>query len=249
MKYFILGSNGFIGSNILKTLKKLNLNVVGLDRKKFDITDENCYKNFEFSNSIIIDAIASIDSNSDEIFKVNVDGVKKFSSYLNLNCKDFKYIYISTTSTQIKDQVENNDYIKSKFLAETYIKDKLNNYQIIRLIFPFGKGEKPNRLISRLISRIKQNEQLIIDNVTLNLTPIEFFNKSIITLIKSSEREINFTDGKVYRLKDIVDYIYKELKNKTKYIYNKDNKVKLNINDNTLISRIIELEDYIEEML
>lgn len=249
MKYFILGSNGFIGSNILKTLKKLNLNVVGLDRKKFDITDENCYKNFEFSNSIIIDAIASIDSNSDEIYQVNVDGVKKFVSYLKLSCKDFKYVYISTTSTQIKEQVENSDYVKSKFLAENHIKDKLSNHQIIRLIFPFGKGENKNRLLSRLINKIKNGETLHIDNVSLNLTHISYLTDNFLEIIKSNSTEMNFNDFKTYVLKDIIDLLYKLLDKEKNYIFNKNKIVKLNLNKLDKKESAKYLEKYLKEMI
>lgn len=235
MKYFVLGSNGFIGSNISKTLKQLNLNVVELNKEKFDIANKNDYIKYDFSNSIIIDSIASIDSNKSELFRVNVDGLKMFIDYLNLNCKGFKYIYISTTSTQIKEQVGSSEYVKSKFLAEKYIQENLNDYKIIRLIFPFGKGEKPNRLISRLISKIKQNEQLLIGNVTLNLTPIDLFNESIIDLISSNDKEINFTDGKVYRLKEIVEYLYELLKLEPKFSFDENNIVKLELIRNEIV--------------
>lgn len=249
MKYYVLGANGFIGSNISKVLKQSNFDVIELNRKKFDITNQSDYKKYDFSDSIIIDSIASIDSEKSELFRINVDGLKNFINYLNLICKNFTYIYISTTSTQILSQVENNHYIKSKFLAEEHIKHYVKNYKIIRLIFPFGKGENSNRLISRLISKIKYNEQFSLDSVTLNLTPIELLNEHVIELLENNNREINFTDGNVYRLKDIVDFIYKELKIETNYIFNQNKKNYLNLNDYSLLSEVTTIENFIKRML
>lgn len=248
MKYFVLGSKGFVGSNISNTLKKLDLNIEQLNREKFDITNQEDYKKYDFSHSIIIDCIASIDSKTDELFRINVYGLKNFINYLNLNCENFRYIYVSTTSTQIQCQIKNNNYVKSKFLAEEYLKQHLVEYKILRLIFPFGKDENSNRLISRLIDKIKRNEELIIDNIFLNLTPIELLNEKIIDLLKNNDKEINFTDEKVYSLKDIVDFIYKVLKIEAKYIFNKK-EIHLNLNNYSSLSDISEIESFIKRML
>ena len=48
MKYFVLGSKGFVGSNISNTLKKLDLNIEQLNREKFDITNKEDYKKYDF---------------------------------------------------------------------------------------------------------------------------------------------------------------------------------------------------------
>lgn len=83
---------------------------MGFSRNEFDITDSNDYKKYDFSNSTIIDCIASIDDNQNN-FKVNVYSLSNFINYLNENTKSFKYIYFSTTSTQIDNQVLENSYV------------------------------------------------------------------------------------------------------------------------------------------
>lgn len=225
MKYIVLGNHGFIGKNIFNVLKKSNYDVLGLSRDSFDITDSNDYKKYDFSNCIIIDCIASIDDIKNN-FKVNVDSLSNFINYLNQYAKSFKYIYFSTTSTQIDNQVLENSYVKSKYLAEEFIRQHLTDYKIIRLIFPFGIGENPNRLISRLSKKIKNKEQLKISNVTLNLTPIEFLKDKFLSLINDNQFEINFTDGKVYQLIDIVRLLYIKLNKAENYIID-DKKINL----------------------
>lgn len=237
MKYIVLGNNGFIGNHIYNVLKNNNLEVIGLSRNDFDITNESDYIKFDFSNSTIIDCIASID-NAEKNFEVNVTGLSSFIDYLKKSNFNFNYIYLSTTSTQIEEQVSTNSYIKSKLLGEEYIKKNVLNYKIIRLIFPFGKGENPDRLISRLTQRIKNNEMLYIDNVTLNLTPIDYLTNNILNLLSNKSTEINFTDGKVYKLKDIVDCLYEILHQKPNYIYNEDHKINLAINHYIEVNKI-----------
>lgn len=246
MTYIVLGSNGFIGSNIFNTLKKNNLEVLGLSKQDFNMQNRSDYAKFDFSNSIIIDCIASIDDKN-AVFEVNVNGLKYFIDYLNLNHNNFKYIYFSTTSTQISEQVEQNDYVKSKFLAENYIKENVLDYKIIRLIFPFGKGENKNRLISRFINKIQNGEKLEIDNVSLNLTPISYLNDNFLDTVKNEFKDINFTDGKVYELKDVVDCIYKLLNIDKNYKFNEEKYVQLEIENTVEVSNYATIKKNIKD--
>lgn len=233
MRYIILGSKGFIGSNIFNILKINNFDVIGLSRSDFDITDETCYNKIDFSNTTIVDCIASIDDNTNN-FDVNVKGLSSFINYLSKLKLKFNYIYFSTTSTQIKEQVKSSTYIESKLLAEKYIKENVPSYKIIRLIFPFGRGESSNRLFSKLIQKMKDNEKILISDVSLNLTPIKLLEKEFINLLNNEQKEINFTDGKVYKLLDIVHVLFSLLKINKNYELNNE-KVKLEIKSTSKI--------------
>lgn len=226
MKYYILGSNGFIGSNLYFAFEKNGLNVIALDRNNFDITKKDDYKRIDFSNSTIIDTIASIDDSEDEIFKVNVNGLKNFINYLKNNCKNYRYVYFSTASVSDKEMICNNHYVKSKHEAEKLIRKNILNYQIVRLVFPFGRGEKKTRLISRLIEQIRKGEQLAFSEVTLNLTPIEYITTNISMLLKSEQKEIILTDGSIYKLKEIVDFLYAAMQLPKNYTYDREKIVK-----------------------
>jgi len=239
MKYVILGCKGFVGKKLYKHLLSQNLNVIGLDRNFIDFTKTFTYSNFNFNNYIIIDCISNTSTNKD-CFKTNIEGLKNFLTYLNKHHFNFTYIYLSTYSTQLK-QHHNNNYVVSKLLAEEFIIKNIKNYKIIRLIFPFGVDENPNRLISRTIANINNNEHLILHNLFLNLTPIEYVVKNIFKLTKTNTREINLCDGKLYKLIDIVNYIYEILNKKPNYTLHPERKF-LCIDPNKEVSNIDNLK-------
>jgi len=248
MKYVVLGKNSFVGKHLYQTLKETNKKVVSLDKNDFDITNYSTYNKYDFSNSIIIDCIASIDSDEQTIYKTNYLGLKQFITYLNSKKYNFKYIYFSTTSTQIEKEQKKTSYIASKLLAEEYISSNVYDYQIIRLTFPFGKGENKNRFISKLISKIKLNQKITINNVIMNLTPISFLQENFINLLESTKKEINFTDGKVYHIKDIVESLYKLLKIEPNYTYNNSEIHNLcTSNEQKVICNINLFKDMIDE--
>lgn len=249
MKYIVLGSKGFIGKNIFNVLMKHNLNVIGLSRDEFDITNINDFKKTDFSNAILIDAIAHIDGNSEKIHQTNVVALKNFIEYLNANCHNFKYVYLSTVSTKFPEFISESDYVLSKFYAEDYIKNHVAKYQIIRLIFPFGRGENSNRLISRLIGKVKNHEKLIINNINLNLTPIQYFNDNIVKIIHSDKTELNFTDGLVYNLRDIVDCIYTILNIEKNYVFNSQTSKDVVIVNNAVVSDLEYIRKHIQGLV
>lgn len=224
MKYYILGGDGFVAKNIYLTLMSNECDVELLKRDDFDLTNEENYSKFNFSNTTIIDCISKIDGDKDMIFQTNFYSLQKFINYLNVNCANYKYIYFSTFSTQLSQEMELNPYIHSKMLAEDFIEKNISHYKIIRLIFPFGKGENKNRLLSKLIHKIKNDEKIVINNTHLNLTPIALLRENFLHLLADKEKDVNFSDGKVYSLKHIVDNLFGLLKKKPNYVY-KDNVV------------------------
>ena len=249
MQYIVLGANGFIGRNIFNALKKKNRKVLGLNRKQFDLSDSNTYSKFDFSNSTILDAIVSVDDDEEKIYKTNLESMKSFITYLKKNCTSFNYIYLSTVSTQVEEQVSKSAYVRSKCLAENYIIDSLDKYKIIRLIFPFGKDENANRLISRLIGKIKTGDSVSLDNIFLNLTPIEYLSENIDTLLNCDEVEINFTDNIVYELRLIVEYMYKLLGKKCTYDFNVNNVIKLTTKCNLKLTDTKDIKTYLKKMI
>lgn len=222
VKYYILGGNGFVGKNIYLSLISNKCDAEILKKDDFDLTNEENYSKFNFSNSSIIDCISKIDGDKDIVFQTNFYGLQKFINYLNTKCTNYKYIYFSTFSTQLSKEIELNPYIHSKMLAEEFIEKNIKDYKIIRLIFPFGKGENKNRLLSKLIHKIKNDEKIVINNTYLNLTPIALLRDNFLQLLSDKEKDINFSDGKVYSLKHIVDNLFRLLGKEPNYEY-KDN--------------------------
>ncbi|PWT99994.1 MAG: hypothetical protein C5B52_09485 [Bacteroidetes bacterium] len=214
---YILGANSFVAKNISEGLKTCSNKIFPLTRKDFELGNEVDYSKYNFSNSLIIDCITRIDGSELEIIENNLEKFKEFIIYLKLRHKDFRYIYFSTLSVSSKQAAQNNPYIKSKSLAEQFLNENLSDYLVIRLSFPFGKGESSKRLISRLIQKIKSGEILGIDNLSLSLMPVENLRNDICDLISFKGPVVQYLNARIVTLESVVKFIYSQLKIKENY--------------------------------
>lgn len=208
--YIVLGANGFVGRNIAAFLHKNNFNVQAVDRDTLDFLKTESYNAVDFSDAIIFDCISRIDGTREEVELTNGQGLKNLLTYINKEHINFTYIYFSTLATLNQQIIDKNAYVASKLSAEELIKKEVSDYKIIRLSFPFGPGESPNRLFSRLINKLKRNEALVVDDIKINVTPISGLMQWLTELTASRQREINFTDGQVYSLAEMVTYLCEE---------------------------------------
>ena len=92
-------------------------------------------------------------------------------------------------------------------MAEGFLKENLNDYLVLRLSFPFGKGESSNRLISRLINKIKNRESLEIDNLELSLMHIGNLKNDICELISLNGPIVQYLNARFVSLEEILKYI------------------------------------------
>ncbi|MDD3187679.1 MAG: NAD-dependent epimerase/dehydratase family protein [Bacilli bacterium] len=134
MKVLVTGSNGFIGKNLVSHLKEKDLSIV-----TFDVDDDFSKIENNINDIDFIFHLAGINrpTNVEDFYKGNTDFTKRLVDLV----KD-KSIPILITSS-IQAEID-NDYGKSKKLAEDYIKDNLNNFYIFRLHNVFGKWCRPN---------------------------------------------------------------------------------------------------------
>jgi nucleoside-diphosphate-sugar epimerase len=231
--YIILGANGFVGSYLQSYFKSVNKAFKPLYKPLFNICDLSTYYQLPVDKELFIfDTITVNNQDKAEIENVNIHGQKSFIDWLNKNNIHYHYIYFSTLSTLKISEHPSNDYVVSKFIAENYVKDNCKSYTIIRLSFPFGKGENKNRLLTGIINNLRAGNDITIDNVFLNLTPIEELG----IVLKNNEflecREINFIDGVTYRLQDLVSIIIEKIKPPVSRINFTDRKIDLTFDQN-----------------
>lgn len=211
-KYVVLGCSGFLGKHLFNAFKNFaSNNLIALNRSNFDITDESTYDHFKpGAKYIFYDTINVNNGDVNLIQKVNVDGLSLFLNWLNDRNIEYHYVYYSTLSTLYDDVVSQNSYVQSKKNAESIIKIFCKKFTIIRLTFPFGENENPNRMLPRIITELKKGNSVTIDNLLINLTPVEEVIKfSLREALNNSE--VNFTDGNIYKLQEIVAYLAKGL--------------------------------------
>ena len=190
-----------------------NINYIGLNKVNLNFLDENSFSNADFSNSIIFDFININNGNEEEIKTCNNYGFQKFVDHIKKSNHNVNYVYISTISV-LSDVSEQNAYVKSKKAAELYLINSGINYQLQRLSYPIGKGENNKRLISRLISDLRANKDITINNVLLNLNPVKDVVEAIYKEALKSPTTFISNNQYLY-LKDVVDFLKRELNSKS----------------------------------
>lgn len=214
-----MGGAGHVAKAIGTCFSENESEVVILDKDRFDITNSLDYVKFNFRNSLIIDCIVKIDGTPEEVNRINYEAFKSFIDYLYTQYRgSFYYCYLSTYSTQDIDSRVKSDYVMSKYRAEVYLKRKISNFKIIRLSYPFGLGEKSNRLFSRLISSLIYNKEITISKVNLGIMPISLLKRDFIKLVKCNDSEINFIPNYEISLESIVYMIRSELAGDRSYV-------------------------------
>lgn len=135
MKILITGSKGFIGKNLISFLQEEEK----IEIVTYDINDkfskiEKCIDDIDY-----IFHLAGVNrpKNIENFYQGNTDLTKRIVDLI----KDKNIPLIITSSIQA---TKDNDYGKSKKMAEDYIIENLKNYYIYRLQNVFGKWCKPN---------------------------------------------------------------------------------------------------------
>ncbi len=209
MRACVLGATGFVGRHLADRLEGQGANVLRLSRPEFDLTRPETFAAADLDGRTILDCAARTDGPPELLREVNVRGLAAFLEHLRTRGPG-RYVYFSTASTLRPQLVEQSPYVRAKKEAED-LALQLADAQVVRLSFPFGVGENPQRLVSRLIRKARAGERLTISNVALPLTPISFLAERLPALLASPRRESNFTDGRLYRLADVAATIFTAL--------------------------------------
>ncbi|MBL7932166.1 MAG: NAD-dependent epimerase/dehydratase family protein [Bacteroidia bacterium] len=178
MTCYILGENSFVGKTLFEYMKdKTHCYLVA--RKTIDLLNPATFSNIDFSNSVIIDCINVNNGNKEEIVRTNVSGFTNLINYLKQKAVNLKYVYMSTISVTDETAVKGSAYVNSKKTAEDTLMASGLDYQIMRLSYPIGKGENKSRLFPRLISQLKNNEPVTVNDILINPNAVEDVVKDI----------------------------------------------------------------------
>lgn len=237
-KILITGSNGFIGMNLFKHLKK-KYNVYGIGREKknnknYIILDLKNYKKVEYflkkNRFDLIIHCAWYTKHSD--YRKSNKNYNYLSYSKNLLDKYIQnggknFIGIGTCEEYNKKNftknifVENNNikpiniYSKTKNLFHIYLKKSNINYKWIRIFYLFGEGENKRRLFPSLIESVKKNKKFVLKNPDFrtDFLYVDTVVKTIGKLINLKiSGEFNVCRGKSEKLENINKIIQKYFK-------------------------------------
>lgn len=169
----ITGVNGQLGFDVVKELKKRNIDCLGIDRKELDITDNEAVNEYilKLNPECVIHCAAytAVDNAEDEsetCYNVNVLGTENIAKV----CREInaKMIYISTDYVfdgqgDLPFEVDGNVkplsvYGKTKYEGEEKVRRLLDKYFIVRISWVFGLNG--NNFIKTMLRLGKEKESL-----------------------------------------------------------------------------------------
>lgn len=173
MKVLVTGANGQLGYDVVKELRKQNIECYGALRKDFDIVDfettEKFITNYMPDAVIHCAAYTAVDKAEDEqgvCYLVNAlatENIAKICKKINA-----KMLYISTDYVfdGIKDdfyEVDDkpnpiNVYGKTKLLGEQAVQKILDKYFIVRISWVFGKHG--NNFVKTMLHLGKERKEI-----------------------------------------------------------------------------------------
>ncbi len=175
MKILVTGYSGQLGYDVVKELKKRNIDCIGTTRKDFSLTDTVTMKDFilNYQPDAVIHCAAytAVDKAEDEeelCRSVNTDATRELAKI----CKqiDAKMMYISTDYVfpgdgtdfyEVNDAKQpQNVYGQTKFDGELAVQEILEKYFIVRISWVFGINGK--NFIKTMLNLAKTHDKLTV---------------------------------------------------------------------------------------
>ena len=225
-KVFLTGHRGFIGSYLIKDLKK-NYNIVTFKRR---INKENYEDLINFqSASVVVHAAASTGilkswDSPDKLIENNTFLTKSIIDYCLKNNSFLiyisSYLYGETKNFPTPETEElktNNPYAESKKISEDmcffHQKKSGLNVTVVRPFNIYGYFENNNQLIMSVIKQIVQKKEILVSglNPKRDLLYIKDFCELLRKIIKNelANEIFNAGSGNNYSVKEVIDTIQK----------------------------------------
>ena len=229
-KILLLGATSNIGFNFIKNYSA-EFNIISLSRTLPENNQFNIIKNNIKLESIakiinkekpdfIINCIAMgnvdlCESNKKEAIKINYNFVKDLVQ-ICLNNKKIKLIHFSSNAiydgqspyyNELSKSEPINYYGLTKKLADSYIKENLNNYLILRPISIYGITEsfQRNNPVNWLLDQLLENKKVnLVSDIYNNMLFVEDASKALrISIINNINGELNLSSDKSLSLFEI----------------------------------------------
>ncbi len=173
MKVLVTGVKGQLGFDMMKELKKRNIECVGADIEEFDITDADKTRDFitECNPDVVVhcSAYTAVDKAEENIVTcraVNIDGPANIAKVCReLDCK---MVYISTDYVfpGVGDCYYETDdetgplgqYGITKLGGELAVKENLEKYFIVRISWVFGING--NNFVKTMLKLGKEHDEI-----------------------------------------------------------------------------------------
>jgi nucleoside-diphosphate-sugar epimerase len=241
----ITGCNGLIGNALVETLNqnsdltifgigrctKVDLNIIKIDLSK-EWKDELLPKKIDVVIHLAqSEKFRDFPESANEVFQVNTLSTLKLLEYAR-KAGTKKFIYASSGGVYGNSDIGFNEesplqlnkdlgfYLTTKFCSELIVGNYASFFDIniLRFFFVFGKKQKKNMLIPRLIEAVKNEDSIKLqgeEGIKINPVYVDDAAKAIIEIInKEGSYNVNIGGAEILSIKCIGEIIGKQL-NKT----------------------------------
>ncbi len=174
MKFLIIGKNGQLGKEFTRIFQKTGADYTAVGHEELDIGSlKQVIDIFEkVKPDIVINCAAynlvdNAQTDYASAYRTNSIGVKnlaygseRYGSFLIHYSTDYVFDGTKETGLYTEDDVPSplNEYAKSKYLGEVYLKEETENYLLFRVSWVFGDGKQ--NFIYKVLQWSKQNPYL-----------------------------------------------------------------------------------------
>lgn len=230
--YIVMGSKGYLGSEMCKYLEQQNISYIELNCKLHKYEELYFYLEKYKPKYVICAAgisgkptIKWCEDNKEETFKTNVTDTlelckicKKLNIHLTLFGTGLVYSYDDNNPNKIFSELEevnnyNNFYTKCRILLEKQIEILYDNVLNLRIIYPISLIDNPKCFLKKMLKRTEN-----IHKVKVNITFLPQLFPLIPELLENNKTgNFNFvSSGSIY-LHEIIDIYNKNTKSNIKY--------------------------------
>lgn len=183
-KILVTGSNGFIGKNLVVSLKELDYEILTFDSKDSLETLKEHTKHCDF---VVHLAGINRPEKTEEFYEGNVDLTQTLIDYLESQ-NNLVPLLVSSSIQADKD----NDYGKSKKAGEKLVQDYQGKSYIFRLSNVYGKWSRPNynSVIATWCHNITHGLELQVSDPEIKI-PFVYIDDVVKDIIKAIENKLN----------------------------------------------------------
>ena len=201
-KILVLGSEGQLGSSLIKTLDR-NFIVEGINKKKFNFLEPNNFSDLlkKGDTNYVINAAAytnveQAETEVDFAKQINGEALKFIAQACNkekIKLLHFStdYVFDGAKGLPYSEEDKPNpisSYGKSKFLGEKFILENTENFLIFRTSGIISKNQ--NNFIFKILSASESKKELkIVDDQATSLNFSGFLAEAVLKILKDNENE------------------------------------------------------------
>ena len=203
--FFVLGSNGFLGSNLFRRLSEQNFRVVGLNRNAVVVSENGSQREYVRNSQLIFEDLKPMLAENDVVFNTvwnkNERQYRDRSIHLETANEEIELIYqlekfrtkyVSFGSiAEIDDKdispSSGTEYAAAKKLVARSLSESSLKHLWVRIASCYGPQDGRNWLITQLVESQKKGVKLEIQNPNqlLNLCHVNALIDSVISLIEN----------------------------------------------------------------